>query len=190
MAEWWEDLIGAVNPYVRDVVPGFGAVQDFIGGAAMGLGLASPEDLYPGMIGYQPPGGGGTMGFPGATQIAGGGASAVFGGGYSDGGGASMPSMMNGLALSGPRRIYPYTGGLIPSGYRVANRPPRRATSGYPGGTYLVPRRRMNPLNPRALMRAERRMGAFTHWVKRHFRIAGAMPHRKRKASSFRRKKR
>lgn len=80
----------------------------------------------------------------------------------------------------GSRGLIPYSGGMIPSGYRVAN---RRATSGSPArpaGTYLVPRRSMNPLNPRALLRAERRMSAFTKWVSRHFAIAKRAPRRKK----------
>jgi len=92
------------------------------------------------------------------------------------------------LTLPGPRRIVPYAGGVIPSGYRVAQRPPRRPTAGYPGGVYLVPRRSMNPLNPRALMRAERRMNAFTTWVKRHFRIASAAPKRRKTVGKKRRR--
>lgn len=93
------------------------------------------------------------------------------------------------LTLTGPRRILPYSGGIIPSGYRVAQRPPRRPTAGYPGGVYLVPRRSMNPLNPKALMRAERRMNSFTTWVKRHFRIAAAAPKRRRTSGRFKRRK-
>lgn len=74
---------------------------------------------------------------------------------------------------NGSRSVIPYQGGMIPSGYRLTQR------GGVP---YLKKIRHMNPLNPRALLRAERRMGAFTGWVKRHFRIASSMPARKRRA--------
>jgi hypothetical protein len=81
---------------------------------------------------------------------------------------------------TGRRGLIPYTGGFIPSGYRVGMRPARRPTPGTAGGVYLIPRRTMNPLNPRALMRAERRMNAFSKWVKRHFTIQKAMPKRRK----------
>lgn len=84
------------------------------------------------------------------------------------------------LTTTRSRGLIPYSGGMIPSGYRVANRPGRPATAGYPAGVYLVRRRSMNVLNPRALMRAERRMSGFTRWVKRHFTIAAAAPRRRK----------
>jgi len=82
---------------------------------------------------------------------------------------------MNGMG----RGLIPFSGQYIP-GYRVALRPASRGSAGHAAGYYLVKPRRMNPLNPRALMRAERRMGAFTHWVKRHFTIQKSMPRRKK----------
>lgn len=85
-----------------------------------------------------------------------------------------------GMTLGGRRGLIPYSGGMIPTGYRVQNRPGRRGTPGYGPGVYLVPRRHMNPLNPRALLRAERRMASFTHWVKRHFSLVSHMPRRKK----------
>jgi len=53
----------------------------------------------------------------------------------------------------------------------------------------LIPRRTMNPLNPRALMRAERRLNAFSTWVKRHFKIAAAAPKRRKGGGRFKRRK-
>ena len=94
----------------------------------------------------------------------------------------------------GPRRLYPLSAGWPGPGYRAARRGARRPSGGNPAGIYWVPRRKMNPLNPRALLKAERRMSAFTHWVKRHFQITSSMPRRRRAPgrarSSFRRKKR
>lgn len=84
------------------------------------------------------------------------------------------------LTTTRSRGLIPYSGGMIPSGYRVANRAGRAPTAGYPAGVYLVRRRSMNVLNPRALMRAERRMSGFTRWVKRHFTIAAAAPRRRK----------
>jgi hypothetical protein len=171
---------GTLDTAAREFIPGYDVLAGY-GDQVLGLGYPQQS---------QPPSTYGGYGSGGPTQVQGAGASVGYGDQAGWLGASPMDySMPTSLALSGPRRIYPYTGGVIPSGYRVAMRPARRPTSGYPGGTYLVPRRRMNPLNPRALMRAERRMGAFTHWVKRHFRLASHMPHRK-KRSSFRRKKR
>lgn len=83
-------------------------------------------------------------------------------------------------ATSGRRGLIPYSGGVIPSGYRVCQRKARAPVAGRAAGVYLCPRRSMNPLNPRALLRAERRMNSFTTWVKRHFSIASRMPRRKK----------
>ena len=181
MANWWDQInqaiadtgiLQTINPIARDVLPGVGAVEDilgidpstwgpntFAGAESAASAPASPSpSLSRGLALPQIPGG----------------ASLDFGN-LGGGGFGGFP-----LTVSGPRRLIPYSGGPIPSGYRVAQRAARAPSAGTAGGVYLVPRRHMNPLNPRALMRAERRMSAFTHWVKRHFRIAAATPRRKK----------
>jgi hypothetical protein len=191
MANWFDDLLGGV-----------GAVLDTAGvGYAIGKGIA---DLDP--FGFKkapslPPrdlnraGGSGHPSAPPTTPgapLIGGGVSSGFQGGFTTGGGASM-DWGNDFAMTvsngGRRGLIPYSGGIIPSGYRVGMRPPRAPTAGYPGGTYLIPRRTMNPLNPRALMRAERRLNAFSTWVKRHFKIAAAAPKRRKGGRFTKRRK-
>jgi hypothetical protein len=152
---------------------------------------------------FLPPRAGGT-GQPGAggtTAGAGGISSGVAGGGFSAGAGATGDwgdLSMNGYSgggfpltttNGGRRGLIPYSGGIIPSGYRVGMRKPRAPTAGYPGGAYLIPRRSMNPLNPRALMRAERRLNAFSKWVKRHFVIASHAPKRRKGGRFTKRRK-
>lgn len=223
----WDDInsvVGEANPYVRDLIPGFGAVQDVLGGIGQMTGLAGPSDLYPGMAGYQPPESGAGLGGGGQStpaRVSAGGAQGgdILGGASgtwwdempgmqtasnpgapyqwsgSTGGGMYDLTTLGGSPMAvGPRRLFPLSAGWPGPGYRAARRGSRRPSAGHPAGLYWVPRRKMNPLNPRALMKAERRMSAFTHWVKRHFAIASSMPRRRRaptrRAASFRRKKR
>ncbi len=116
---------------------------------------------------------------------------------YIQGGGGMLGLDGMGLGLDmtatggGRRRLIPISAGWPGPGYHEARRGLRRPSAGHPAGRYWVPNRRMNPLNPRALLKAEHRMGAFTHWVKRHFRIAAAAPRRRssRKAPCFRRRR-
>lgn len=186
-----DDLLGlppgTLDQTARDIIPGYTEIAGY-GSDVLGIDKVGTPPILPSS----------SSGLS-ASDVAGLLQSAgqniyehALGGGSSIGGGATMDwssmGVPNGLTLSGPRRIMPYMGGMIPSGYRVAKRNARAPTSGYPAGVYLVPRRSMNPLNPRALMRAERRMGAFTHWVKRHFRIASSAPRRKRGRFTKRRK--
>jgi hypothetical protein len=176
MANWWDQLnqsiadtgiLQAINPVARDVLPGLGAFEDIIG--------IDPNSWGPNTF----------VGGADAAAAAPTSPSPILGRGLAvpqQPGGASL-DWSGGFPLTtttGRRGLIPYSGGPVPSGYRVAQRPPRAPSAGTPGGTYLVPRRSMNPLNPRALMRAERRMSAFTHWVKRHFRIAAHTPKRKK----------
>lgn len=69
---------------------------------------------------------------------------------------------------------------LFSLGYRPRFLPARNATSGRAAGMYWRKPRHTNPLNPKALVRAERRMAMFTNWVKRHFKIASQFPARKK----------
>jgi hypothetical protein len=156
------------------------AVTDVAGvGYNLGQEIAKLDPFGFNVDPYLPPAGG--TGQPSAPPTT------AFGGGFSTGGGTSMAwdDFGGGFPLvttRGARRgLIPYSGGVIPSGYRVANRAARAPTAGLAAGTYLVPRRSMNPLNPRALMRAERRLNMFSTWVKRHFKIAAAAPKRRTK---------
>jgi len=177
----FDDIINQVNPFVRDLVPGFAAVQD-VAGEIFGDSLG-PQ--YKGMPGYVPPGYSPTVPnqsyIPTAQQVA----NQYFHKLPTTGGGASgMWQDPFALTTTRGRGLIPFSGQGPPApGYRLASRPARAPTAGTQGGMYWVPRRSMNPLNPRALLRAERRMGAFTKWVKHHFSIASAMPRRKRSAS-------
>ena len=187
MAFDWSALLGGVGSVLETAGTGYG-----IGKAVADLDLFG-FNKNPSLPAINRAGGSGHPSAPPTTVGAptlGGGVSA-FQGGYSSGGGASM-DWGNDFAMTvsngGRRGLIPYSGGIIPSGYRVGMRPPRAPTAGYPGGTYLIPRRTMNPLNPRALMRAERRLNAFSTWVKRHFKIAAAAPKR-RKGGKFKRRK-
>jgi hypothetical protein len=187
----WDDLAGYAEGLegLTDTLSDFGLPS--AGGASLGIGvakaLAKSTGFDPfGIFGESSSAASSAPTGPQAT-----GAAEIFGGGMTAGGGASsMYDYGNGFALTtSPRRgLIPYGGGVIPSGYRVVQRAARRPTAGYPGGTYLARRRSMNPLNPRALMRAERRMGAFTNWVKRHFRIAMHAPKRRKTVGKRRRK--
>jgi len=106
-------------------------------------------------------------------------------------GGATMDFGSFDLTTTGMRGLVPFQGQGPPApGYHLARRPARRPTRGTAGGMYWVPRRTMNPLNPRALMRAERRMAGFTKYVKRHFNLSACMPKRKKATRSFGRKRR
>jgi hypothetical protein len=166
----WNDVNAFLQPVAEfidpwaDLIPGFQAAENILGIDPAKWTTQSGQSIFQPTVAAPP----------------------VFGGGQAQQGGASMEWNQLGvpaaMAWTGPRRIMPYTGGIIPSGFRVANRAARRPTQGYPAGTYLVPRRRMNPLNPRALMRAERRMGAFTRFVKSHFQLSSIMPKRKKSA--------
>jgi hypothetical protein len=190
-----------INPVARDLVPGFGAVEDVLGIGPGTPGWGSPPQL----------GGGGGLGGGGSSTPAHAAAGGAMGGWSGDwgatppqaapldfGGGQPMSydlSTLGGSPMAvGPRRLYPLSAGWPGPGYRVARRGNRRANPGYQAGIYWVPTRRMNPLNPRALLKAERRMSAFTHWFKRHFSIASTMPRRRkasaRKGTFGRRKKR
>lgn len=68
---------------------------------------------------------------------------------------------------------------LVLAGFRPRWLPARRAMAGRDAGLYWRKPRRTNPLNPKALARAERRMAMFTRWVKHHFTLAKSMPRRK-----------
>jgi len=189
---WWEDLnqaisdtgiLQAIDPVARDVIPGYAAYEDLVG--------IDVKKWGPGTFNNPAAGGTGAPSAPPGPDV-------IFLNNkpFSPGGAAPMDWSDMGLnpyamTTTRPRGLIPYQGGMIPSGYRVANRAPRRPTQGYPGGVYLVPRRHMNPLNPRALMRAERRMHAFTTWVTRHFKIAAAFPKRRgRKGGRFAKRRR
>jgi len=69
---------------------------------------------------------------------------------------------------------------LYAYGLRPKFLPARRPTQGREAGLYWRKPRHTNPLNPKALVRAERRMAMFTGWVKRHFKIASQFPARKK----------
>lgn len=75
------------------------------------------------------------------------------------------------MTTGGRRSLVPFTGqGSWPGpGYRLARRPARRPTSGHAGGIYWVPTRTMNPLNPRALKRAIRRLDSASRVAKKLF---------------------
>lgn len=167
--EWWENLLGSVTAGVSDILGDVGSdnwslasvLQPVLGVAGSALSATSKarQQLKGGSMPQVPQlflgdeFGGGTAA-PAALPFGGlmGGATGTFNGRSS-------------------RSMVPFGGGGIPPGYRIAQRN---------GQAYLKKIRHMNPLNPRALLRAERRMGAFTHWVKRHFRIAAATPRRKK----------
>ena len=94
------------------------------------------------------------------------------------------------LTTTGARGLIPFQGQGPPApGYHLARRSARRPQQGRNPGLYWVPRRSMNPLNPRALMRAERRMAGFTKYVKRHFSLASIMPKRKKSTRRFGKRK-
>jgi len=156
-----------LNPIAQDLIPGFKLAEDL-------LGLGPPagqnySQAWPGTAGAGASGQ--WTALPSAVQV-----SKGVGGVYSDGGQMDFPLMTTGGMGRG---LIPYGGGMIPRGYRVRQLPARRATAGHPAGVYLSRTRRMNPLNPRALSRAERRMSSFTRYVKRHFQTTHLMPKRK-----------
>lgn len=100
---------------------------------------------------------------------------------------SSMPALSSGgnmllPMVSGPANaVIPFTGQNWPGpGYRLSMLPARRPSAGRPAGMYWKKPRRTNPLNPQALMRAERRMSMFTRWVKKHFSVMKSMPRRKK----------
>jgi len=106
-------------------------------------------------------------------------------------GGATMDFSGFVLTTTGMRGLVPFQGQGPPApGYHLARRTGRRPQAGRNPGMYWVPRRTMNPLNPRALMRAERRMAGFTKYVKRHFSLISVMPKRKKASRPFARKRR
>ena len=87
-------------------------------------------------------------------------------------------------ALASRTSVIPFTGQNWPGpGYRLSALPARSPQAGRAAGLYWTRPRKTNPLNPRALMRAERRLEMFTRWVKRHFNIASQMPRRKKSRS-------
>jgi hypothetical protein len=177
---WLDDLLGAgtTEGFVdtawqaaRDFIPTFAPAEDFL--KTVGIipqSVSAPSVQNGGYI-------------PSATEIFS--HPLPFAGGSSMGGGASgMWPDQFALTTTGRRGLIPFTGqGPPATGYRLTSRGQRAPQAGRAAGMYWVPRRTMNPLNPRALLRAERRMGAFTKWVKRHFQIQSAMPRRKRSAS-------
>lgn len=82
---------------------------------------------------------------------------------------AAGPGVMSPVPYgSGRRSLVPFQGaGSWPGpNYRIANRPYRRGQPERPAGIYWVPRRSMNPLNPRALRRAASRIKAASRWAK------------------------
>ena len=94
----------------------------------------------------------------------------------SSGGNMLLPTVYNPT-----NALIPFTGQNWPGpGYRLSMLPARRASAGRAAGMYWKKRKVMNPLNPRALARAERRMSAFSRWVKKHFQIQKSMPRRKK----------
>jgi len=148
----------------RDVIPTFGVAEDLLRGVGIIPPSPSPAGSSRGIpaISINPSSGG---------QTSGGGATGMWNGGFD-------------LTTTGMRGLVPFQGQGPPApGYHIARRPQRRPTAGRAAGLYWVPRRTMNPLNPRALLRAERRMSSFTKWVKRHFTIQSSMPRRRKAAS-------
>jgi len=156
-----------IQPIAQDLIPGFKLAQDLLGIGPQAGSTYSQQ--YPQLLG----GASGQWDSPvmSAVQVAQG-----AGGVFSGGGTMDFP-----LTLTGGmgRGLIPYGGGMIPRGYRVVQRAAQRPTAGRPAGVYLARSRRMNPLNPRALSRAERRMSSFTRYVKRHFQTSHLMPKRK-----------
>lgn len=179
---WWETLLGGVGSVLETADLGYGVGQAI---ADLDLfGFKKPPSMPArtsggyGAVGFSAAPGGGPPGPIANAGIQGVNALVpnVYGGGSMNGDWSGD----YGMTLTRGRSLIPYSGGVIPSGYRVAMRRPRAPTSGYPGGAYLVPRRSMNVLNPRALMRAERRLSGFSKWVKRHFTIAKHAPKRRK----------
>lgn len=78
-------------------------------------------------------------------------------------------------------QLIPFTGQNWPGpGYRLSALPARNPSPGRAAGLYWKRPRHTNPLNPRALVRAEKRLAMFSHWVKRHFQIQKSMPKRRK----------
>jgi hypothetical protein len=190
MAGWFDELLGGVGAVFETADLGYGIGKAIADLDPFGLKKAPrlpARDLNRAGGSGHPSAPPTSAGAPGLT----GGVTQGFQGGFTTGGGASM-DWGNGdyaMTVTGRRGLIPYSGGIIPSGYRVGMRRPRAPTAGYPGGAYLIPRRSMNPLNPRALMRAERRLNAFSTWVKRHFKIAAAAPKRRKGGRFTKRRK-
>ena len=129
MADWLDDLLGGVNKIAQDVLPWYGVgedIADLFGTNKLGKAPRLPP--------IPRSGGAGASSAPYGQQDFG---AAAEGGGVGGASGAWDPffgqgddsmtgtSFMNGNGygtLAGPRRIMPYTGGVIPSGYRVAQR--------------------------------------------------------------------
>lgn len=86
--------------------------------------------------------------------------------GSSAGGYSSVPAISSGRRP----RLIPYTPGMAwpgPGYGRPVLLPARRGTAARPAGLYLRRSRRMNPLNIHALRRADHRIHAATHLVRR-----------------------
>jgi hypothetical protein len=189
---WWDDINSVLQPVAQfidpfaDLIPGFQTAETILGIDPSSWGgtggqpaqqfLPGPQSTFVPSVPQSSPGVGGVNYGQFQNDMA-----EFIGLG---GDGMDFPlTTTRGMT----RGLMPYQG-VIPSGWHLKRLPNgRRGTPARAPGDYIARNRRMNPLNPRALARAERRMSSFTRYVKHHFSVAHLMP--KRKSAGKKRRK-